>query len=329
MSKCEHLSKKTGEICGKPCPDTLKKLRCEKHGGEDLKIVEVKKEEDVNPYKPASKEWLEWNKKQKKKSKKDKPEIIEINPFTQVSENINDQIKAMKTYKPSIDYSSLCSHNLKYLLKGTPIYYSDGSVYYTCSNSFKIELLDVKTYKGWGTTELEVVRNEYDIDSKDTSISGNKASKSQRFPINHFIIESQNIYDKVPESLESYTFRKYMKEIDNKNYLFYITDISTKEDEKEKLLELVGANESIRYSDNYHRLDVNNEEKWSLIIKMNHLSVEDLQKLFDKKLSMRENYGDDYMYREFLYKRYGVKKIGGPEYRSEEDKFGEKFLNEY
>jgi hypothetical protein len=322
MSTCEHISKKSGQGCGKPCPDTLRKKRCEKHGGEDLinfvTIVEAI-DDNINPYKPASKEWLEWNKKQKKKSKKDKPEILEVNPFIEPSETTKLAIKCLKDYTPSADYSFICINNNKYLLKGTPIYYNDNTKYYIASNSFKIDLLSVRNHKGWGTTELEVVKDESDID-----ISGNKASKSQKLPINQFIIESQHLCDK-----EINTFRKYMKEIGNKNYLFYISDIPTKTDEKEQLLELAGNYEHIKYSDNFHRLDVDPSQKWSIIIKMDHLSDEDLQKLFDKKISMRETCGDDTMYREFLYKRYGVKRIGGPEYHIEEDKFGEKFLNEY
>lgn len=330
MSKCEHLSKKSGELCGKPCPDTLKKPRCEKHGGEDLKIFEIKETEDINPYKPASKEWLEWNKKMKKKSKKDKPEVIEVNPFMQPSENTAIAIKSLIAYKPSVDYTFLCSNSGKYLLKGTPVYYNEIE-YYVASNSFKIDLLPVRNHKGWGTTELEVVKDENDIDSKDTSISGSKSSKSsksQKLSINQFIIESQHLCDKTPESLETYTFRKYMKDLDNKHYLFYIHDVPTKVTEKEQLLELAGNYERTKYSSNYHRLDVDPKEKWSVNIKIDHLSNEELQKLIHKKLSMRETYGDDYMYREFLYKKYGVKRIGGPEYKSRTDEFGEKFLDE-
>jgi hypothetical protein len=321
MSKCEHLSKKTGEVCGKPCPGTLKKLRCEKHGGEDLKIPENKKDDDVNPYKPASKEWLDWNKKQKKKVKKDEVKDIEINPFTEPTETTKISITCLKEYTPSVDYTFICVNNNKYLLKGTPVYYNDNTKYYIASNSFKIDLLSVRNHKGWGTTELEVVKDESDIDTKP--------SKSQKFSINQFIIENQHLCDKIPESLESFTFRKYMKELGNKHYLFYISDIPTKIDEKEQLLEIAGNYESIKYSNDFSSLNVDTSQKWSISINMNHLSNEDLQKIIDKKLSMRETYGDDYMYLEFLYKRYGVKKIGGPEYKSRAEEFGEKFLNEY
>jgi hypothetical protein len=56
---------------------------------------------------------------------------------------------------------------------------------------------------------------------------------------------------------------------------------------------------------------VKEEEKYTLIITLDNLSIEELKKLIEKKLSMREIYGDDYMYREFLYKRHSIKKIGG------------------
>jgi hypothetical protein len=315
VSKCGHLSKKTGEVCGKPCETNLKKPRCEKHGGADLKIIETKQENtEVNPYKPASKEWLEWNKKMKKKSKKDKEEIIEVNPFTQVSEITEECMLSLKSYKPSLELSPLCLNNGKYLLKGTPVYYNNGTTYYVC-DSFKIELLSIRNYKGWGTTELEVVKEENDIDSK-----------GQKFPINQFIIENKNLYNKEPES-STFIFRKYMKEINDKNFLVYIIDESTKIDEKEKLIECAGGFEPIKYSEVYHRLDVRAEEKWSLTITLENLPEEELHKLIQKKLTMRETYGDDYMYREFLYKKYGVKKNGGPEYKSRDEEFGEKFLD--
>jgi len=315
VSKCGHLSKKTDTICGKPCEDNPKKPRCEKHGGADLKVIEPKQENnEVNPYKPASKEWLEWNKKIKKKSKKDKEEIMEINPFTQVSESIKECMSSLKAYKPSLELSPLCLNNGKYLLKGTPVYYSNGITYYIC-NSFKIELLITRNYKGWGTTELEVVKEEIDIDSK-----------GQKFPINHFIIDNKNLYYKEPES-SSFTFRKYMKEINDKKYLIFIRDEPTKINEIEKLIECAGGFESVKFSEVYHRLDVKAEEKWSLTIVLENLPEEELHKLIQKKLSMRETYGDDYMYREFLYKKYGVKKIGGPEYKSRDEEFGEKFLD--
>jgi hypothetical protein len=179
--------------------------------------------------------------------------------------------------------------------------------------------LTVKTFKGWGTTEIEVVKEETDIDSK-----------GEKIPINHLVIDKKNIYSKEPTcDLESMTFRKYMKEIDNKSYLYFILDEINNPDEKERLLEIAGGKEFVKHSKNYRHLNVKNEEKWTISIKMHHLSIEELKKLIEKKINMRDIYGDDYMYKEFLYKRHGVKKIGGPKYEEEKEVFGEKFLDSF
>jgi hypothetical protein len=285
MSSCEHISKKTNTACGKPCPSNLKKLRCEKHGGEDLKS------EDVNPYKPASKEWLEWNKKQKKKSKKDEVKVIEKNPYLEYS-----------GASCAEEYTPLCYLNEKYLLKGTPIYhYSDRrSKYYVC-NSIKIELHEVKNFKGWGTTEIEVVKDESEIDSKS----------SDKMFINQLYIKTSYVYHEEPLDLKTMTFRKYAKENYIKDYLYFIEDTIEISDEKERLINIAGGRNFSKHSCNYNNPLVKEEEKYTLTITLDNLSIEELKKLIEKKLSMRETYGDDYMYREFLYKRHSIKKIGG------------------
>jgi hypothetical protein len=285
MSSCQHLSKKSGEICGKPCKEDPKKPRCEKHGG-----VDFKESEDVNPYKPASKEWLEWNKKQKKKSKKDEVKVIEKNPYLEYNGT-----------SCSKDFLPLCYLNGKYLLKGTPVHhYSDRSLYYVC-NSIKIDLHEVKNFKGYGTTEIEVVKDESDIDSKS----------SDKMFINQFYIKTSHIYIKEPSDLKTMTFRKYMKEINDKYYLYFIEDEVSISDEKERLINIAGGRNFAKHSINYRDLSIKEEEKYTLVINLNNLSIEELKKLIEKKLYMRETYGDDYMYREFLYKRHSIKKIGG------------------
>jgi len=319
MSKCTHLSKKTDTICGKPCEENLKKPRCEKHGGADLKIGELSSKEssEINPYKPASKEWLEWNKKMKKKAKKDQVKVIETNPFLEPNKNSLETVKCLVEYSPSIKYFPLCKMNGKYLLKGS-IVYNDTKPYYVCK-SIKIELLEVKTFKGWGTTEIELVNEECDIESK-----------GQDFSINSIVIEENVIYENTPkEPLETMTYRKYMKEKGKTKNLYFITDEPIKTNEREKLIECAGGYEFVKYSKNFRNLNINAEEKWSITIDLNRLSEEDLTKLIQKKLSMRETYGDDYMYREFLYKRYGVKRIGGPEYTEEKEVFGKKYLDSW
>jgi hypothetical protein len=303
MSKCEHLSKKTNTVCGKPCEINPKKPRCEKHGGSDLKVEEyssTKESIEVNPYKPASKEWLEWNKKMKKKVKKDEVKVIESNPYLEPSKNTLECASSLKTYKGG-NYVPLCKMNGTYLLKGS-IVYIDTKPYYVCK-SIKIELHEVKTFKGWGTTEIELVKEEYDIDSK-----------GQNFPINSIVIEENVIYQNTPkEPLENMTYRKYMKEKGLEKLLYFIKDDAIKTGEKEKLIECAGGYENVKYSKNYNRIDSKSEEKYSITIDLTRLSEEDLCKLIEKKLHMRETYGDDYMYREFLYKKYGVKKIGSSE----------------
>jgi hypothetical protein len=310
MSKCEHISKKTNLLCGTPCEINLKKPRCQKHGGEDLKTEESL---EINPYKHASKEWLEWNKKMKKKSKKeDDTKNIETNPYLKYKGDVNIDS----------EFIPLCYLNEKYLLKGTPVYhYFDSRIYYICNN-FKIELYEIKNFKKWGTIELEVVKNEYDIiDTK----------KYEKIFINQLYMKKSDIFDKNNLDLNSMTFRKYMKDLNNKKYLYFITDISTKINEKEKLIEIAGGYLPLIYSENFHNLDVKVEEKYSLEINLNNLSNDELNKIIQKKLEMRETYGDDYMYKEFLYKKYTIRKIGGPKYKNIENEeiLGEKYLNEY
>lgn len=318
MSSCEHISKKTGQVCGNPCPVSLKKKRCEKHGGEDFKsndfVVAIEPvDESVNPYKPASKEWLEWNKKQKKKSKKDKEEIIQQNPFLLIKKEIPELISKLQEFNKKEKYISLSNLNGKNILKGTPVKYIDGSTFYVCKN-IKIELNNtLSSHKGWGTTEIEVTRDETQINSK-----------GQKFPINQFIIKENFIYNK--ELDDNLTFKKNLSSSSGggsgSDNVYLIPDDSPIIDEKEKLLEICGNNEFVRYSENFRRTDVKSEEKYSITIRLNDLSIEELNKLFDKKIKMREENGDDSKYREFLYRKYGVKKIGGPEVKEGPDDCG-------
>jgi hypothetical protein len=325
MFKCGHISKKTNEVCGKPCMENIKKLRCQKHGGSDIinpsQFVVNIESSDVNPYKPASKEWLEWNKKMKKKekekSKKEEVKVVENNPFLEPTKNTLECIKNIKYELLFNDFCALCIHNKSYLLKGTPVYID--SKPYTVCKSIKIELYEVKTIKGWGTTEIEVVKDEYDIDSK-----------GQKFPINSIVVRELHICKTTPIiSLENMTFAKYMKEIGQMHELCIIDDNSNRVDEKDRLLENAGHHSSTKYSKGFNRVDIDSKDKYSIIINLNHLSLEELNKLIEKKLSMREKYGDDYIYKEFLYKKYGIKTIGGPEVREGPDDSGGKAFEDY
>ena len=183
--ECEHVSKKTNLMCGKPCAVGLKKNRCSDHGGEDAPVVVTKPVTPVKKEKapkPGSKKWQQ------------QMGIVasgggagsDVNPYTKCDVSNVD-------YYPK-GYSVLSSFPGGTLLKGTPLFVTDGDNdrYDYVAETFVVEILSNKIpgkKECWGNVNVKVVNSLENLD---------KPGCVQTRPINTIMVKEDDVFtDKV------------------------------------------------------------------------------------------------------------------------------------
>jgi hypothetical protein len=297
MTTCDKV-RSNGEVCGKPCADGQKKNRCAKHKGLDP----VKVDPDANPYTPNSREWLDFNKKLKKKAKVEEKKSgggaggpDEINPYSVPHKDIYNGYDPDEYFE---DYTPVINLEGNYLLKGTPIKHL-GVYDYIVKETKLIELPKEKSYvKKWGDVEVKCVKDEKDIEGKECV----------KFFVNELLIKKKNVFDGV--YTEHMTYKKFLVskgrnveicKVDDT----HITTVIGMEIPREDWLWSAGQGLTIdlKYA------DTDSENIIRSSVELFHLKDEELKALVDKKIKMREKHGDDTLYKDFVLKKYGKKKI--------------------
>jgi hypothetical protein len=223
----------------------------------------------------------------------------EINPYSVPHKDIysgNDPDKYFKDYIPLINLEG------NYLLKGTPIKHL-GVYDYIVKETKLIELPKEKSHvKKWGDVEVKCVKDEKDIEGKECV----------KFFINELLIKKKDVFDGVYS--EHVTYKKFLVskgrnleicKIDD----MHLTMVIGKEITREDWLSSAGHKLYVTASMNEMK-DITSQ----LIVDLSYLTDEDLKALVDKKIMMREDYGDDTLYKNFIIKKYGKREssvLGG------------------